>query len=31
VFDEYMPQPYRHDASLGWVGYLPVIVITLRR
>ena len=24
-----MPRPYRQDASLGWGGYLAVIVITM--
>jgi hypothetical protein len=28
VFDEYMPRPYRQDASLGWVGLLASIVVT---
>src|SRR5690348_15721881 len=24
-----MPRPYRQDASLGWVGYVAAIAITL--
>ena len=29
MFDEYMPPPRRQDASLGWVGLLASIVVTL--
>jgi hypothetical protein len=29
MFDDYMPSPPRQDASLGWIGFVASIVVTL--